>query len=83
MLSKLISTNTDVKSDEKHLKDITAWNDDMEGHAKMFVERYCELAHKTVDQLHKVSTPCLDQKCVRVVRDLLSDCADILVFGKN
>ena len=32
----------------------------MEGHAKKCVERYCELANKTTQQLYKVSTPCLD-----------------------
>ena len=33
---------------------------DMEGHAKKCVERYCELAYKTTQQLYKVATPCLD-----------------------
>ena len=32
----------------------------MEGHAKKCVERYCELANKKVEQLHKVSSLCLD-----------------------
>ena len=32
----------------------------MEGHAKKRVERYCELANKTTQQLYKVSTPCID-----------------------
>ena len=32
----------------------------MEGHAKKWVERYCELANKTTQQLYKVSTPCID-----------------------
>ena len=32
----------------------------MEGHAKKCVERYCELANKTTQQLYKVSIPCLD-----------------------
>ena len=32
----------------------------MEGHAKKCVERYCELANKTTQQLHKVSVPCID-----------------------
>ena len=36
------------------------WSYDMEGHAKKCVERYCELANKTTQQLHRVSTPCLD-----------------------
>ena len=32
----------------------------MEGHAKKFVERFCELANKTTQQLYKVATPCMD-----------------------
>ena len=32
----------------------------MEGHAETCVERYCELAIKKVEQLYKVSNPCLD-----------------------
>ena len=32
----------------------------MTGHAKKCVERYCELANKTTQQLYKVSTPCID-----------------------
>ena len=30
------------------------------GHAKKCVERYCQLANKTTQQLYKVSTPCID-----------------------
>ena len=33
---------------------------DMVGHTKKCVERYCELANKTAQQLYKVSTPCID-----------------------
>ena len=32
----------------------------MEGHAQKGVERYCEFANKTTQQLHKVATPCMD-----------------------
>ena len=32
----------------------------MEAHAKKCVERYCELANRTTQQLYKVSTPCID-----------------------
>ena len=39
---------------------ISSWSDDMEVHAKKCVERYCELANKTTQQLYKVSTPCID-----------------------
>ena len=39
---------------------ISSWSFDMAGHAKKCVERYCELANRTTQQLHKVSTPCID-----------------------
>ena len=39
---------------------ISSWSYDMKGHAKKCVERYCELANKTTQQLYKVSTPCID-----------------------
>ena len=39
---------------------ISSWSYEMEGHAKKCVERYCELANKTTQQLHKVSTLRLD-----------------------
>ena len=39
---------------------ISSWSYDMEGHAKKGMERYCELANKTTQQLYKVSTPCID-----------------------
>ena len=39
---------------------ISSWSYDMEGHAKKCVERCCELANKTTQQLYKVSTPCID-----------------------
>ena len=45
---------------EKSDANIHSWSYEMEGHAKKCVERYCELANKTTQQLHKVATPCLD-----------------------
>ena len=39
---------------------ISSWSYDMEGLAKKCMERYCELANKTTQQLYKVSTPCID-----------------------
>ena len=44
---------------EPHVKTIT-WSDDMEGHAKMCMEWYCELANKTTQPLYNVSTRRLD-----------------------
>ena len=39
---------------------ISSWSYDMEGHAKKCVERCCELANNTTQQLDFVSTPCID-----------------------
>ena len=39
---------------------ISSWSYHMAGHAKKCVERYCELANKTTQQLYKISTPCID-----------------------
>ena len=55
--SKLISTNADVLT-EQNLKDVTCWSYEMEDHAHEFVERFCEVAQKMVDQLRKISTRC-------------------------
>ena len=41
---------------------ISSWSSDMAGHAMKCVERYCELANKTTQQLYKVSTPCIDDQ---------------------
>ena len=38
----------------------SSWSYDMAGHAKKSVERYGELTNRTTQQLHKVSTPCID-----------------------
>ena len=38
---------------------ISSWSYDMAGHAKKCVERYCELANKTTQQLYKVCAPCI------------------------
>ena len=38
----------------------SSWSHDVKGHAKKYVERYCELANKTTEELYKVATPCMD-----------------------
>ena len=40
---------------EKPRAKTSAWSNDMEGHARKCVERYCELANKKTEQLYKVS----------------------------
>ena len=57
---------------------------DMEGHAKKCVERCCELAGKTTQQLHKVSTPCLDdhqfkEEGLKSVGELSKVCSQIVL----
>ena len=39
---------------------ISSWSNDMVGHAKKCVERSCELANKSTQQLYKVTTTCID-----------------------
>ena len=56
----------------------------MEGHAKKCVERYCELANRTTQQLYKVSTPCIDdhhfkEEELKSVGELSKVCCQIVV----
>ena len=43
-----------------HNPRISSWSYDIVVHVKKCVERCCELANKTTQQLYKVSTPCID-----------------------
>ena len=52
-----LPTRTSGKPDAET---ISSRSYDMESHAKKCVERYCELANKTTQQLFKVATPCMD-----------------------
>ena len=63
---------------------ISSWSYDMEGHAKKCVERYCELANKTNQQLHKISTPCIDdhhnkEEEMKSVGELSQVCSQIVL----
>ena len=51
-MDKLPETKATEKPDAEP---ISSWSYDMEGHAKKCVERYCELANKTTQQLYKVA----------------------------
>ena len=56
----------------------------MAGHAKKCVERYCELANKTTQQLYKVSTPCVDdhhfkEEEMKSVGELSHVCSQIVL----
>ena len=62
---------------------ISSWSYDMAGHAKKCVERYCELANKTTQQLYKVSTPCIDdhhfKEETKSVGELSNTCSQIVL----
>ena len=63
---------------------ICSWSYDMEGHAKKCVERYCELANKTTQQFHKVSTSCFDdhhfkEEELKSVAELSKVCSQIVL----
>ena len=63
---------------------ISSWSYDMVGHAKKCVERYCELANKTTQQLYKVSTPCIDdhhfkEEETKSVGELPNTCSQIVL----
>ena len=68
---------------------ISSWSSDMECHAKKCVERYCELANKTTQQLYKVSTPCIgdhhfkEEEFKSVGERMLSNCSEMLELGTN
>ena len=63
---------------------ISSWSYDMEGDSKKCVERYCEFANKTTQQLYKVSTPCIDdhlfkEEELKSVGELSKVCSQIVL----
>ena len=86
--SRIFAGGTEKASSSEKLS-ISSGSYDMEGHAKKYVERYCELANKTSQQLYKVSTPCLDdhqfkeegsESVGEVVKCMLSNCSETLIL---
>ena len=62
----------------------SSWSNDMEGHSKKCVERYCELANRMTQQLYKVSTPCIDdhhfkEEELKSVGELSKVCSQIIL----
>ena len=63
---------------------ISSWSSDMESHAKKCVERCCELAQKTTQQLYRISTPCIDdyhliKEEMKSVGELSQVCSQIVL----
>ena len=68
---------------KSHAKTVAS-SHDMESHAKKCVERYSELANKTIQQLYKVSTQCLDdhhfrKEALQTIGDLPNICSRIVL----
>ena len=84
MFESRISARGSEKSPFPQNLRISSWSYDMAGHAKKCVERYCELANKTTQQLYKVSTPCIDdhhfkEEETKSVGELSNTCSQIVL----
>ena len=71
---------------------ISSWSYEKEGQAKKCVERYCEFAKKTTQQLYTVSTPCIrdhhfteeEMKSVgQFSTSMLPICSEMFILGTN
>ena len=81
--SRIAAEGTEKLRYSENLR-ISSWSYDMEGHAKKCVERYCELANRTTQQLYKVSTPCIDdhhfkEEEMKSVGELSNACSQIVL----
>ena len=81
--SRISEGGTEKRPFPRHIL-ISSWSYDMVGHAKKCVERYCELANKTTQQLYKVSTPCIDdhhfkEEETKSVGELSNACSQIFL----
>ena len=84
MFESRISAGATEKLPRSENLSISSWSYDMEGHAKKCVERNCELAIKTTQQLFKVSTPCFDdhhckEEELKSVGELSKVCSQIVL----
>ena len=90
MFESRISAGTTEKLPETHAtgkpdaETISSWSNDMEGHAKKCVERFCEFANKTTQQSYKVATTCMDDRQFKEeenesVGELSKVCAQIVL----
>ena len=84
MFESRISTGATEKLPCSENLRISSWSHDMEGHAKKCLERYCELANRTTQQLYKVSSPCIDdhhfkEEELKSVGELSNLCSQIVL----
>ena len=81
--SRILAGGTEKLPFPQNLR-ISSWSYDMAGHAKKCVERYCELANKTTQQLYTVSTLCIDdhhfkEEEMKFVGELSQVCSEIVL----
>ena len=81
--SRISAGGTEKLAHSENLR-ISSWSYDMEGHAQKCVERFCEFANKTTQQLYKVSTPCIDdhhfkEEEMKSVGELSQVCSQIVL----
>ena len=84
MFESRISAGATAKLPCSENMSFSSWSYDMECHAKKCVERYCELASRTTQQLYKVSTPCIDdhhfkEEEMKSVGELPQVCSQIVL----
>ena len=84
MFESIISAGSTEKLPCSDNLRISSWSYDMAGHAKKCVERYCELANRTTQQLYKVSTPCIvdhhfKEEELKSVGELSKVCSQIVL----
>ena len=84
MFESRISEGATEKYHARKNLSISSFSYDMEGHAKKCVERYCELANRTTQQLYKASTPCNDdhhfkEEELKSAGDLSKVCSQIVL----
>ena len=66
------------KTKDMDQRKLVSWSSDMHGHAEKCVGRGCELAHKSVGHLSRVSTPCLyDHQFTKDDFDIVGKVADV------
>ena len=84
MFESIISAGATEKLQCSENLRISSWSYDMEDHDKKCVERFCELANWTTQQLYKVSIPCIDdhqfkEEELKSVGELSNVCSQIVL----
>ena len=77
MFESRISAGAPEKLPCSENQHISSCSYDMEGHGKKCVERYCELANRTTQQLYKETTPCIDLMTINFKEEELKSVGEL------